>query len=179
MISYIETHGLDAAISRGGNTYGPYQYPEKFIPLMITNLMEGREVPIYGDGMQVRHWIHVDDHCRGVATIMRNGNPGEIYNVGSDDERTNLDVARTVVRLMGASPNLLRHVTDRPGHDRRYAMRCDKLRELGWSPNWQFEDGIAATVEWYRARRDWWEPIRDAKFDAYYAANYGDRNQVE
>jgi dTDP-glucose 4,6-dehydratase len=178
VISYVETYGIDVVTTRGSNTYGPYQYPEKFIPLMITNVLEERAIPVYGDGLQVRHWIHVDDHCSGIAAALTDGGTGEIYNVGSDDERTNLSVAHEVVRLLGASEDLITHVTDRLGHDRRYALSSGKLRSLGWEPSWDFESGLSATVDWYRTRRDWWEPIRDGSFDEYYRENYGHRKET-
>jgi dTDP-glucose 4,6-dehydratase len=178
VISYVETYGIDVVITRGSNTYGPYQYPEKFIPLMITNVLESRPIPVYGDGLQVRHWIHVDDHCSGIAKALSDGETGEIYNVGSEDERTNLSVAHDVVRLLGASEDLITHVTDRLGHDRRYALSSDKLRALGWEPSWNFESGLSATVDWYCTHREWWEPIRNGSFDAYYQANYGHRDKA-
>lgn len=174
-IAYHETHGVDVVITRGSNTYGPFQYPEKFIPLMITNVMEGQAIPVYGDGLQVRHWIHAEDHCSGIHTALLRGESGEVYNIGSDEEHTNLHVARTVVDLLGGSDDLITHVTDRPGHDRRYALSSDKLRSLGWSPKWEFDSGIAATVEWYRQNENWWRAIRDARFTEYYQANYGHR----
>jgi dTDP-glucose 4,6-dehydratase len=179
VISYVETHGVDALISRGSNTFGPYQYPEKFIPLMITNVIENRPVPVYGDGLQVRHWIHVDDHCSGIDTVLRKGSTGGIYNIGSDDERTNLSVAQQVLDHLDAPHDLIQHVTDRPGHDRRYALSSKKLRALGWEPRWSFDEGLRATVAWYRERRDWWGPIRDAAFDSYYEKNYGGRTTTE
>lgn len=175
VIAYHETHGVDVVTTRGSNTYGPHQYPEKFIPLMITNVMEGQAVPVYGDGLQVRHWIHAEDHCSGIHTALTEGESGDVYNIGSDEDHTNLHVAQTVVDLLGASVDLITHVTDRPGHDRRYALSSDKLRALGWAPKWDFESGIAATVEWYRENEDWWRSIRDGRFDRYYQANYGHR----
>jgi dTDP-glucose 4,6-dehydratase len=178
VIAYIETHGLDALITRGSNTYGPYQYPEKFIPLMITNVMERRPVPVYGDGLQVRHWIYVEDHCSGIDAVLRKGKSGEIYNVGSDEERTNLRVAEQVLGILDAPDDLIQHVTDRKGHDRRYALSSEKLHWLGWQPAWSFDEGIRATIDWYRSRRDWWGPIRDTSFDQYYQRNYGDRETV-
>jgi dTDP-glucose 4,6-dehydratase len=175
-IAYAETYGTDVVITRGSNTYGPFQYPEKFIPLMITNIIQGLEIPVYGDGLQVRHWIHVDDHCSGIAKALIDGVPGEFYNVGADVERTNLSVAQDVVRLLGASEDLITHVRDRPGHDRRYSLSSSKLRALGWEPQWTFEDGIVATVEWYQSNEYWWRSIRDGEFDAYYRTNYAHRS---
>ncbi len=177
-ISYAETHGVDVVITRGSNTYGPFQYPEKFIPLMITNLFERKAVPVYGDGLQVRHWVHVDDHCSGIDTALRFGASGEIYNVGSDDERTNLEVVKQVLSLVDAPEDLITHVADRPGHDRRYALSSEKLRGIGWEPKRAFDEGIADTVRWYRENRDWWEPIRDGSFQEYYRRNYDNREQA-
>ncbi len=177
-IAYAESHGVDVVITRGSNTYGPYQYPEKFIPLMITNVIEGRTIPVYGDGLQVRHWIHADDHARAIHTALLHGKSGEIYNAGSDDERTNISVARAVVDLLGASDDLIEHVTDRPGHDRRYALSSDKLRSLGWEPSWTFDEGIKQTVDWYRENSDWWRAVRDASFEEYYQSNYGGRTAM-
>lgn len=176
--AYVETHGLDATITRGSNTYGPYQYPEKFIPLMITNVLERTPIPVYGDGRQVRHWIHAEDHCSGIDTALRFGARGEVYNIGSDEERTNLSVAELVVELLEAPNDLITHVTDRPGHDRRYALSSSKLRALGWEPRWTFAEGLAQTVDWYRERQDWWMPIRSSTFQEYYERNYGHRSPV-
>lgn len=178
-IAYAESHGVDVVVTRGSNTYGPFQHPEKFIPLMITNVMDGKTIPVYGDGLQVRHWIHADDHASGIYSALTHGRSGEIYNVGSDDERTNLDVAREVVRLLGADMNVIQHVTDRPGHDRRYALSSDRLRALGWQPTWSFKDGIADTVNWYRTNEAWWRSIRDAAFDEYYQRIYGQRESTQ
>ncbi|MEX2425864.1 MAG: GDP-mannose 4,6-dehydratase, partial [Thermomicrobiaceae bacterium] len=146
-------------------------------PLMITNILENRVIPIYGEGMQVRHWLHVDDHCSGIDTVLRHGARGETYNVGSDDERTNLAVAHKVLRHLDAPEELIAHVTDRVGHDRRYALSSEKLRSLGWEPAWGFEEGLAATVDWYRTNQEWWRTIRSGDFDAYYRANYADRTE--
>jgi dTDP-glucose 4,6-dehydratase len=176
-IAYAETHGVDVVTTRGSNTYGPFQYPEKFIPLMITNVLEGKPIPVYGDGKQIRHWIHADDHCSGIHAALTAGESGQAYNIGSDSERTNLEVAERVVELLNASKELITHVQDRPGHDRRYALSSQKLRELNWEPAWTFEEGLAATVSWYLDNRSWWEPIRDASFDAYYSMNYGQRSE--
>jgi dTDP-glucose 4,6-dehydratase len=179
VISYVETHGVDAVITRGCNTYGPFQHPEKFIPLMITNVLQGRTIPVYGDGLQVRHWIHVEDHCHGIDTALRRGRSGEIYNVGGDEERTNLSVARLVVELLEAPTELITHVTDRKGHDRRYALSSDKLRSLGWNPTWSFESGIESTVAWYRDNRKWWSNARDDEYEQYYKTNYSERRDLD
>jgi dTDP-glucose 4,6-dehydratase len=173
--AYARTFGVNASITRGSNTYGPNQYPEKLIPLFVTNALEEEPLPLYGDGRQIRDWLYVEDHCAGIELVLHQGAPGEAYNVGGGEERENVDVANAILALLGADPALLRHVEDRPGHDRRYALDTSKLRALGWSPTVSFEDGLQATVEWYRSRRDWWEPIKSGEFRAYYERQYGAR----
>ena len=159
------THGLNTVITRCSNNYGPYQFPEKLIPLFITNALADIPVPVYGDGMQIRDWIHVHDHCRGVAAALRRGRAGEIYNFGGRSERYNMDVTRTVLKLTGKPVSLIRHVTDRPGHDRRYAVNCSKAeRELGWNQEVTFEQGLAATVEWYQTHTTWIERVRSGAY---------------
>jgi len=173
--AYVRTYGVNASITRGSNTYGSFQYPEKLIPLFVTNALDGEPLPVYGDGRQTRDWLHVRDHCTGIEVVMRAGSPGEVYNVGGGHEVENLEVTRRILELTGADPGLVRHVTDRPGHDRRYSLDSSKLRALGWKPERSFEDGLAETVEWYRSRRDWWEPIKSGEYLAYYRRQYGDR----
>jgi dTDP-glucose 4,6-dehydratase len=173
--AYVRTYGVDAAITRGSNTYGPNQYPEKFIPLFVTNLLDGEPVPLYGDGRQVRDWLYVEDHCAGIELVLRAGGRGEIYNIGGGDERFNIDVAGTLFELTGADRALLRRVDDRPGHDRRYSVDTAKIRALGWTPQTTFEDGVRTTVEWYRANRGWWEPIKSGEFREYYERQYAER----
>ncbi|HZT96027.1 MAG TPA: dTDP-glucose 4,6-dehydratase [Chloroflexota bacterium] len=173
--AYVHTYGLDAIITRCSNNYGPFQYPEKLIPLFITNALEGLPLPVYGDGMQERDWLFVDDHCRALMLLLESGQPGEIYNIGSELERPNLEVVNAIVRLTGADPAIIRHVVDRLGHDRRYALDCSKLHSLGWSPAVSFADGLGATVEWYRAHESWWRSCRSTAFDTYYAGQYGER----
>ena len=173
--AYVRTFGVNASITRGSNTYGPNQYPEKLVPLFVTNALEGKQLPLYGDGRQVRDWLHVEDHCAGIELVLREGAPGEAYNVGGGEERENIDVANAILALLGADPSLLRQVDDRPGHDRRYALDTSKLRALGWGPRVGFEDGLQATVDWYRDRRDWWEPIKSGEFRAYYERQYAAR----
>lgn len=159
------TFGLDTVITRCSNNYGPYQFPEKLIPLFITNAMAGRSVPVYGDGRQVRDWIYVVDHCRGVDAALRRGRAGEVYNFGGKSERYNLDVTRAILKLCGQSESLIQYVTDRPGHDRRYAINCAKAEsELQWQPTIAFEDGLAATVAWYRDHADWIERVRSGAY---------------
>ena len=175
VLAYVRTYGVNASITRGSNTYGPYQYPEKMIPLFVTNALDGEPLPVYGDGRQTRDWLHVEDHCSGIDLVLRVGEPGEIYNVGGGHELENLEVTRRILELTGADPSLVRHVSDRPGHDRRYSLDSSRLRALGWKPEREFEEGLAETVAWYRDRRDWWEPIKSGEYRAYYAEQYAER----
>ncbi|GIH62479.1 dTDP-glucose 4,6-dehydratase [Microbispora siamensis] len=158
--AYAVTHGLPVSITRCGNNYGPYQYPEKVIPLFITNLIEGRPVPLYGDGGNVRDWIHVADHCRAVQLVAEVGEPGEVYHVAGTAELTNLELTRRLLDLLGASPDLVRRVEDRKGHDRRYSLDDRKLRALGYAPQVSFDAGLEATVRWYADNPSWWKPLR-------------------
>ena len=163
-------------VTRCSNNYGPYQFPEKLIPLMIANALEGRKLPVYGDGLQVRDWIHVEDHCRALLAALENGKPGEVYNVGSDNEWPNLRIVTRLLEILGKPLDLIEHVKDRPGHDRRYAIDAAKARaELGWAPRIAFSDGLAATVEWYVQNRGWWERVRTGEYRTYYERNYGAR----
>jgi dTDP-glucose 4,6-dehydratase len=173
--AYVRTFGVAASITRGSNTYGPNQYPEKFIPLFVTNALDSEALPLYGDGRQVRDWLFVEDHCAGIELVLREGGPGEIYNVGGGDEHENIEVAQRLIELTGADPSLLRRVEDRPGHDRRYSLDTTKLGALGWRPGTGFEDGLRATVDWYRANRPWWEPIKSGSYREYYERQYGQR----
>jgi dTDP-glucose 4,6-dehydratase len=173
--AYQRTFGVNASITRGSNTYGPNQYPEKFVPLFVTNALDGLDLPLYGDGRQVRDWLFVEDHCAGIELILREGAPGEVYNVGGGEERENIEVAVRIIELTGADRSLLRRVDDRPGHDRRYSLDTTKLRGLGWRPETPFEDGLAATVAWYRAHRDWWERIKSGEYREYYERQYAER----
>jgi dTDP-glucose 4,6-dehydratase len=173
--AYVRTFGVNASITRGSNTYGPNQYPEKLIPLFVTNALEGKALPLYGDGRQVRDWLYVEDHCSGIELVLREGEPGAAYNVGGGDERFNIDVANAIVDQLAVEPSLLQHVADRPGHDRRYALDTSRLRSLGWAPQVSFEDGLRHTVEWYRGHREWWEPIKSGEFRAYYERQYAAR----
>jgi dTDP-glucose 4,6-dehydratase len=174
VLGYVRTHGVNASITRGANTYGPNQYPEKFLPLFITNALDGEPLPVYGDGRQRREWLHVDDHCAGIELVVEQGEPGAVYNVGGD-ERENLEMVRRILDLTGADESLVRHVTDRPGHDRRYSIDDSKLRGLGWKPAIALEDGLAATFAWYRDTRAWWEPIKSGEYRAYYEQQYAER----
>ncbi|MEU8461545.1 dTDP-glucose 4,6-dehydratase [Streptomyces sp. NPDC029003] len=160
--SYWRTHGLDVSITRCSNNYGPYQHVEKLIPRFVTNLFEGRPVPLYGRGANVREWVHVDDHCRAVQLVLTAGGAGEVYNVGGGNELTNREITEQLLRLCGAGPEMIRHVADRKGHDLRYSLDDSKIRErLGYAPQVPFERGLAATVDWYRDRPDWWKPLLD------------------
>jgi dTDP-glucose 4,6-dehydratase len=171
----VRTYGVNASITRGSNTYGPNQYPEKIIPLFITNALDGEPLPVYGDGRQVRDWLHVDDHCAAVELVLREGKPGEVYNVGGGEEVVNRDLTARVLELTGTDQSLIRHVEDRPGHDRRYSLDTTKLRSLGWEPTHTLADGLPETVEWYRENRDWWEPIKSGEYLAYYRKQYAAR----
>ena len=173
--AYARTFGVNASITRGSNTYGPNQYPEKLIPLMTTNAIEGEPLPVYGDGKQVRDWLWVEDHCAGIETVLRQGAAGEVYNVGGRDELENVEVVGHILRLTGADESLIRHVEDRAGHDRRYSLDTSKLRALGWEAQKTFEEGIAETVAWYLEHRSWWEPIKSGEYKAYYEKQYAAR----
>ena len=171
--SYHHTYGLESLICRGSNNYGPYQYPEKLIPLMILNALHGDPLPVYGDGQQVRNWIFVEDFARGIGHVLTHGAPGETYNVGGPDEAVNLEVVKRIIALTGASEDLIEYVTDRPGHDRRYSLGSEKVRALGWEAQVRFDEGLERTVAWYRDNRDWWETIRSGDYRAYYERQYG------
>jgi len=159
--AYHHTFGMDTVITNCSNNYGPYQYPEKLIPLLITNLVDGLQIPIYGDGLNVRDWLHVEDHCRGILLALEKGRAGETYNIGGRNERTNIEIARGILKLMGKDESSIRYVEDRLGHDKRYAIDADKIRgELGWEPRHTFDTGLPATVEWYRANEAWWRPLK-------------------
>ena len=177
-LAWHRTYGLDVVVTRGSNTYGPRQYPEKLIPLFVTNALDGEGLPVYGDGQQIRDWIHVEDHCAGIFAVLEHGAAGEVYNVGGGNERTNLDITERILGLTGRNGALIHHVTDRPGHDRRYALATEKLSTLGWTARVEFATGLADTVEWYRANRAWWEPIKSGEYRAYYQAQYGDRGSA-
>ncbi len=171
--SYWHTYGLETLVVRGSNNYGPRQYPEKLIPLMVLNALHGDPLPVYGDGRQVRNWIHVEDFARAIATVLERGTPGEVYNAGGPDECENIDVVRRVIEHCGRDESLIEYVTDRPGHDRRYSLSSERVRGLGWEPRVRFDDGLEATVAWYRDNAAWWEPIRSGEYRAYYERQYG------
>jgi dTDP-glucose 4,6-dehydratase len=170
---YFHTYGLETLICRGSNNYGPYQYPEKLIPLMVLNALHGDPLPVYGDGQQVRNWLYVEDFGRGIGHVLEHGVPGETYNVGGPDEEPNLEVVQRIVEYTGASTDLIEYVADRPGHDRRYSLGSEKVRALGWEAQVRFADGLRATVDWYREHTAWWEPIRSGDYREYYERQYG------
>jgi dTDP-glucose 4,6-dehydratase len=171
--SYTRTFGMETVICRGSNNYGPFQYPEKLIPLMILNAMNGDPLPVYGDGQQVRNWLYVRDFCSGIGHVLAHGAAGEVYNVGGPDECTNLEVVERIIELTGADPSLITYVEDRPGHDRRYSLGSEKVRALGWEAQMRFEQGLEETVAWYRDNPGWWEPIRSGDYREYYERQYG------
>jgi dTDP-glucose 4,6-dehydratase len=171
--SYFHTYGMPATIVRGSNNYGPYQYPEKLIPLMVLNALHGDTLPVYGDGMQVRNWIHATDFARAIGHVLEHGALGEVYNAGGPDEEANITVVQRIIELTGASESQIEHVADRPGHDRRYSLSSEKVRALGWEPRVRFEEGLAETVAWYRENAWWWDPIRSGEYREYYARQYG------
>jgi dTDP-glucose 4,6-dehydratase len=175
VLAAVRTYGVDGSITRGSNTYGPNQYPEKIVPLFITNALDGEPLPLYGDGRQTRDWLHVEDHCSAVDLVLREGRAGDVYNVGGGEEVENHDLTRQILELTDADESLIRQVEDRPGHDRRYSLDTTKLRGLGWAPEHALADGLPATVGWYRDNRDWWEPIKSGEYLAYYRQQYAAR----
>jgi dTDP-glucose 4,6-dehydratase len=178
VLAYVRTYGTDALITRGANTFGPRQYPEKFLPLFITNALDGEPLPVYGDGRQRREWLHVEDHCAAIELALRGGEGGHVYNIGGQ-ERENMEVVRRILDLTGASADLVRMVADRPGHDRRYSVESSKLRDLGWTPQHSFDGGgLEETVAWYRENREWWEPIKQGDYRRYYETQYAARLQA-
>ena len=176
VLAYARTFGLNVSITRCSNNYGPYQFPEKLIPLMISRAVADQPLPVYGTGENVRDWLYVDDHCAAIDLVMRRGRAGEVYNVGGHNERTNLEVVKTILRELGKPESLITYVKDRPGHDRRYAINPDKIHaELGWLPQTRFDDGIKATIRWYMDNKPWWEEILAGDYQQYYQRMYGNR----
>ena len=173
--SYFATFGLDVIVTRASNNYGPYQYPEKLIPLFVTNALEDLPLPLYGDGANVRDWLHVEDHCSALEFVLLNGGAGEVYNIGGGNERTNIEITKRILDVLGKPDSLIRFIEDRPGHDRRYSLSEEKLRTLGWNPRKDFDRGIEETVRWYETRRDWWEPIKSGEYKEYYERMYASR----
>jgi dTDP-glucose 4,6-dehydratase len=177
--AYHHSYGLPTLITRCGNNYGPNQFPEKFLPLFITNALDDQPLPLYGDGRQIRDWIHVEDHARAVLHVLEHGVPAAVYNISAGGEQTNQFMAEWILDTLGKSPQLLRHVEDRPGHDRRYALQAAKIRSLGWQPTIPLEQGLSSTIDWYRNRRDWWERIKSGEYRKYYSEMYGQRLKSE
>jgi dTDP-glucose 4,6-dehydratase len=177
--AYNRSYGLSTLITRCGNNYGPYQFPEKFLPLFITNALDDQTLPLYGDGKQIRDWIHVEDHARAVLHVLEHGAPGEVYNVSADGERMNQIMAEWVLDLLGKPRELIRPVEDRPGHDRRYSLTASKIRNLGWKPSIPLGQGLASTIDWYRRERVWWERIKSGEYQKYYLEMYGQRLKSE
>ena len=180
VMAYHRTYGLPATISRCSNNYGPYHFPEKLIPLMITRALADEPLPVYGEGLNVRDWLYVEDHCSAIDLIIRRGRVGEVYNIGGHNERTNMQVVKTILKALGKPESLIRHVTDRPGHDRRYAIDPSKIhRELGWLPKTTFDEGIQKTVCWYLDNRQWWEEILSGEYQNYFEKMYAGRGMEE
>lgn len=176
VLSYYRTYGLPVTISRCSNNYGPYHFPEKLIPLMIIRALNNEKLPVYGNGSNVRDWLHVKDHCSAINLIIRNGKPGEVYNIGGHNEKTNLEVVKAILQILGKPESLIEYVTDRPGHDLRYAIDPRKIEEeLGWKPEFRFETGLKQTIDWYLANKDWWERIINGEYRSYFNEMYGDR----
>jgi dTDP-glucose 4,6-dehydratase len=176
VLSYVRTYGLPAIITRSSNNYGPYQFPEKLLPLMITNAFQDKPLPIYGDGKQQRDWLHVEDNCRGILTVLESGKLGEVYNIGGLDVRENLSLVRELLRLTGKPDTLISYVQDRPGHDRRYALSCRKIEaELGWKPAISLDNGMCQTIEWYRNNQTWVDDVRAGEYRSYYEKYYDNR----
>jgi dTDP-glucose 4,6-dehydratase len=173
--AYVHTHGLPVVITRSSNNFGPYQYPEKVIPLFVTNALDGEPLPLYGDGRNVRDWIYVVDNCEAIDLVLRRGREGEVYNIGGGNEVENVTLTREILRLTGQPETLIRPVKDRPGHDRRYAVDARKVHALGWRPRHSFADALSATVDWYRRNVAWWRPLKSGEFAAYYRQQYGNR----
>jgi dTDP-glucose 4,6-dehydratase len=178
--AYNETFGLPVNITRCSNNYGPFHFPEKLIPLMIINALNNKELPVYGDGLNVRDWLHVEDHCQAIDLVLHNGRDGEVYNVGGNNERTNIDIVKTILKQLDKPESLIKFVKDRPGHDRRYAIDATKLRtELGWKPKYTFDTGIEQTIKWYLENKEWWDNIISGEYQDYFKSQYGDRLEVE
>jgi dTDP-glucose 4,6-dehydratase len=177
VLAYVRTYGFPGVITRSSNNYGPFQFPEKFLPLMITNALENKTLPIYGDGKQQRNWLHVEDNCRAIAAVLERGRAGEVYNIGGDDIEENLTIAKRLLRATGKSGELLRYVTDRPGHDRRYALNWRKMEtELGWKPQISLDEGLRETIEWYKNNSGWLGRVRGGEYESYYEKYYEKRD---
>lgn len=174
--AYHETYGLPINITRCSNNYGPYQFPEKLIPLMIANASNDKSLPVYGDGLNIRDWLYVEDHCSAIDLVMHNGVNGEVYNIGGNNERTNMQIIRTILEVLDKPESLIQYVQDRLGHDRRYGIDATKIkRKLGWEPQYSFEQGMPKTIQWYLDNQDWWKRIQSGEYETYYAKQYGAR----
>lgn len=172
--AYHNTYGLPVTIARPSNNYGPYQYPEKLIPLFTTNAIDDKELPIYGDGSQVRDWLYVKDNCEAIEFLLRKGKEGEAYNIGGENERTNMEITNKILEVTGKEKSLIKYVEDRPGHDERYALDNSKINKLGWEPKYNFDEAMKETIEWYMENEDWWRPIKSGEFKEYYEEKYKD-----
>ena len=170
--AYFKTYNVPVIVTHSCNFFGPFQYPEKLIPLFITNLLQNKKVPVYGDGQQVREWIFTEDHCRAIDTILQKGEIGEVYNIGTGNEITNIEITKILLKELGKDESFIDYVKDRPGHDRRYAIDSGKLRKLGWSPEVSFENGIKQTVDWYKQNEQWWKRIKSGEYLEYYKKQY-------
>ena len=176
VLAYGHTFGLPINITRCSNNYGPYQFPEKLIPLMVTNALEGKRLPVYGDGLNIRDWLHVKDHCRGIDIVLREAKPGEVYNIGGNNERTNIEIVKTILKCLEKPEALISYVKDRPGHDRRYAIDAAKIKhDLGWEPEYTFEAGIKEAINWYCSKKEWWQKIKTGEYMNYYERMYGNQ----
>lgn len=174
--AYVNTFGINASITRCSNNYGPFQFPEKLIPLMIINALNEKKLPVYGDGKNVRDWIHVEDHCRAIWKVYQEGKKGQVYNIGAEHEEENINIVKMIIKILDKSESLIQYVVDRPGHDRRYAIDPTKMKtELNWSPKYNFEEGLRSTINWYVDNKDWWEKIISGEYKNYYKENYGGR----
>ena len=174
-VAYFETYGLPVITTRGTNTYGPNQYPEKILPLFVTNAIENKPLPLYGDGKHVRDWLYVDDHCSGIDCALHNGVPGEVYNIAGENEKENIELTMKILKLTGKDSTLIKPVTDREGHDRRYSIDATKLKQLGWAPKMNWSKGVEKSVKWYQDNEWWWKPIKSGEFKEYYEKQYGSR----
>ena len=176
LLAYYHTHNFPVLVTRCSNNYGRYQFPEKLIPLFVTNLVENKKVPVYGDGMQVRDWLHVMDHCRAILTVLEKGKLGEVYNVGGNNEQYNMDMTKAIIKHLGKDESFIEYVKDRPGHDRRYAIDSSKIQsELGWAPKVSFDEGLKDTIDWYLSNESWWRSIRSGEYMNYYQKQYSNR----
>ncbi len=177
--SYFVTYRLPVIITRSSNNYGPYQYPEKLIPLFVTNLLEGKKVPLYGDGLNKRDWIYVLDNCRAISFLMEKGKPGEVYNIGAGEERTNLEITKLILQTLGKTGEWVEYVKDRPGHDKRYSLDCSKIQAMGWKPSFNFSQAMKQTIEWYKNNQGWWKRLKSGEYLEYYRKHYKERHQMK